>query len=138
VAVVTGLLLVVVLGAVGIVTHGRLDGATADLAATQARLTGAEAQLHVAQNELSAVRGQSATAGQALAKATSQLASAQSQLAKAQTDVSSQGVSISDLDTCLAGVEKALNQIALQDQAGAAVTLQGVAGNCRAAEPAST
>ena len=52
--------------------------------------------------------------------------------------MSTQGVSISNLDTCLAGVEKALNQIALANQTGAAATLQGVASNCRAAEPAST
>ena len=64
-----------------------------------------------------------------------QLAADQAQLARAQADVFAQGVSISDLDTCLSGVEKSLNQISLDDQTGAAATLSGVASNCKEAAP---
>ena len=48
-----------------------------------------------------------------LATETSQLAAAQAQLASTEANVFANGVSINDLDTCLSGVEQALNQISL-------------------------
>jgi hypothetical protein len=44
-------------------------------------------------------------------------------------------VSISDLDICLSGVEKALNQISLGNRNGAATTLNGASPSCRGAQP---
>jgi hypothetical protein len=84
---------------------------------------------------LTAVSAQATSAAQILATETAQLASVQSQLASAEADVFANGVSINDLDLCLSGVERALNQISLDDQAGAAATLDGVASSCRGAAP---
>ena len=135
---VAGLLLLAALVVVGVVAHRDLEHTADTLAVERARLAQSQSQLSAARHRLAAVQSQSATAGRALSTASARLATAQSQLARAQADVSTQGVSISNLDTCLAGVEKALNQIALADQTGAAATLQSVASNCRAAEPSST
>ncbi len=133
-----GLLVLAALVVVGAVAHGNLEHTAAALGVERIRLAQSDAQLNAARHRLTAVQSQSDTAGRALSAASSRLATAQSQLARAQADVSTQGVSISNLDTCLAGVEKALNQLALADQPGAAATLQSVASNCRAAEPTST
>ena len=135
---VAGLLVLVALVAVGVVAHRDLEHTADTLAVAQTRLAESQSQLSAARRRLAAVQSQSATAGRALSTASARLATAQSQLARTQADVSTQGVSISNLDACLAGVEKALNQIALANQTGAAATLQSVASNCRAAEPAST
>lgn len=132
------LLVLAALVVVGAVAHGNLEHTTATLGVERIRLSQSDAQLNAARHRLAAVESQSDTAGRALSAASSRLATAQSQLARAQADVSTQGVSISNLDTCLAGVEKALNQLALADQPGAVATLQSVASNCRAAEPTST
>jgi septal ring factor EnvC (AmiA/AmiB activator) len=131
------LLVLAALVVVGAVAHGDLEHTAGTLAVEQTELAQSQAQLSAARNRLAAMESQSDTAGRALSAASARLATAQSQLARAQANVSAQGVSISNLDTCLAGVEKALNQIALADPSGAATTLQSVASNCRAAEPSS-
>ena len=133
-----GLLVLAALVVVGAVAHGDLEHTAGTLAVERAQLAQSNAQLSAARHRLAAVQSQSDTAGHALSAASARLATAQSQLARAQADVSTQGVSISNLDTCLAGVEKALNQLALADQAGAVASLQSVASNCRAAEPTTT
>ena len=86
---------------------------------------------------LGSVTAQSAAAARTLATETSQLAAVEAQLAATEANVHADGVSIDDLDTCLSGVEQALNEISIDDQHGAASTLDGVAAPCRAAEPAS-
>jgi hypothetical protein len=96
--------------AVGLSGRAHLQRTDTDLTATRARL-------HVAVD-------------------TAQLASVQAQLASTEANVFANGVSINDLDTCLSGVERALNQISLNDQVDAASTLDGVAASCRAAAPA--
>jgi septal ring factor EnvC (AmiA/AmiB activator) len=137
-ALIAGLLVLAALVVLGAVAHGDLEHTAGTLAVERTRLAQSQSQLSAARHRLAAVQSQSDTAGRALSAASTRLATAQSQLARAQADVSTQGVSISNLDTCLAGVEKALNQIALADQPGAVATLQSVASNCRAAEPTST
>jgi uncharacterized protein HemX len=130
----------VLIGAVtvGFVSHAHLGQARSSLSSERARLRHTEALAATARSELAAVQGQSDAAGHTLASESTQLAADQAQLAHAQADVFAQGVSISELDTCLSGVEKSLNQISLDDQSGAAATLNGVAANCRAAEPSGT
>ncbi len=136
-ALVAGLLLLAVLVGLGAVAHGDLEHTAHTVAVERALLDQSQSQLSTARHRLATVQSQSNTAGATLSAAAARLATLQSQLARAQADVSTQGVSISNLDTCLAGVEKALNQIALSDQTGAVATLQSVASNCRAAEPPS-
>jgi hypothetical protein len=137
-ALVAGIILLAALAVAGVVAHRDLEHTAHSVAVERALLAQSQSKLSAARGRLAAVQSQSDTAGQALSAASTRLATAQSQLARAQANVSTQGVSISNLDTCLAGVEKALNQIALGDQSEAAATLQSVASNCQAAEPSST
>jgi len=105
------------------------------LATVRVRLQLTIGRAHAAEHRLDTVAAQSTAAGTTLSTETAQLTAAQAQLASTEADVFTNGVSISQLDTCLAGVERALNQISLNDQQGAAASLDGVAAACRAAEP---
>ncbi len=120
---------------VGVSAHHHLQQTRSSLASTRAELRHTLAQVAVARAQLTAASGRAETAAHGLASATAQLAADQARLARAQADVFAKGVSISQLDTCLAGVEAALNQISLGDQSGAGASLSGVAAHCRAAEP---
>jgi hypothetical protein len=88
-----------------------------------------------ARAQLAVDTAQSNQAGHTLSTESAQLAADQAQLAQAQAGVYAQGVSISDLDTCLSGVEESLNQLSLGNESGAATTLSGVAATCQDAEP---
>lgn len=132
VAVVLAVAVSVALGA-----RARLHRADTQLTATRARLARTVTRSHRAEVALGSVTAQSTAAARALATETSQLASVEAQLAATEANVFADGVSIDDLDTCLSGVEQALNEISVDDQHGAASTLDGVAASCRAAEPAS-
>jgi hypothetical protein len=116
--------------------HG-LHGTDAQLAAVRLRLEQTVGRARVAERQLGTVTAASAAAGTTLRAETAQLTAAQAQLASTEADVFTNGVSIGQLDTCLAGVERALNQISLNDQQGAAASLNGVATACRAAEPST-
>jgi hypothetical protein len=134
-----GLIVVVLAVAVSVAlgARDRLHGTDAQLVATRARLAGTVASAHRAEAALGLVNAQSTAAADTLATETAQLASVQAQLASTEANVSADGVSINNLDTCLSGVEQALNEISIDDQHGAASTLDGVAAACRAAEPAA-
>jgi ABC-type transport system involved in cytochrome bd biosynthesis fused ATPase/permease subunit len=123
---------------IGSVSHHHLQQTDSALAAQRAELRRTESQLAVAQSELTTVQGQSDATGRILSSESTQLATDQARLARAQADLFDQGISISELDTCISGVEKSLNQIALGVQAGAVATLESVAGNCQSAEPSGT
>ena len=133
-----GAVMLVLAGLVGINAHAQLNRTHASVASTRGQLQHALSLVADTRTELAKVTGLADAAGRTLAAASAQLASDQAKLAADQVDVFSKGVSISQLDTCVAGVEQALNQISLGDQSGAAATLNGVAANCRAAEPAGT
>jgi hypothetical protein len=120
---------------VAFVGHGQLRKADSTLATTRSELRHTLAAVAAARTELLNVTGRADVAGQTLTAAAAQLATDQTRLAQAQADQFYQGVSINQLDLCLAGVEQSLNQIALGNTAGAAATLEGVAANCRSAEP---
>jgi hypothetical protein len=138
VAYLVGVVVFVVAAAVAVSTHAQVRRTEALLAATRGQLNHTVASLAAARSALTTRTGQSETAGRTLASASAQLAADQAQLAHAQAQVYSQGVSISELDICLAGVEKSLNQISVGDESGAASTLSGVASNCRDAEPSGS
>jgi hypothetical protein len=123
--------------AVGISNRAHLHRTDAEVATTRAQLRHALVEAHRAESTLAAVSAQAATAAHVLATETAQLTSVQSQLASTESDVFANGISINDLDVCLSGVERALNQISLDDQNGAAATLDGVAESCRGAAPSS-
>ncbi len=123
-------------GAVVAVTanHG-LRTTNRQLAAVRVHLEQTIGRARVAERHLDTVAAESTAAATTLSTETAQLTAAQAQLASTEADVFTNGVSIGQLDTCLAGVERALNQISLNDQQGAAASLDGVATACRAAEP---
>jgi septal ring factor EnvC (AmiA/AmiB activator) len=121
--------------AAGVGAHAQLDRTNAELTVVRARLHLTVDRAHRAQAGLAAVTAQSTDAARTLATETSQLASVEAQLASTESNVFANGVSINNLNACLSGVEQALNQISLNDQQGAAATLNGVAASCRASEP---
>jgi hypothetical protein len=130
-----GLALLTAATVVAVNSRAHLDRTRSSLDATRAELHHTLAQVAGARNVLAAADAHSEAAAHTLAGLSAQLSTDQAHLAQAQINQYSKGVSISELDTCLAGVEQALNQIALGNQSGAATTLDGVAANCRSAEP---
>jgi hypothetical protein len=113
----------------------RLQRTNDSITATRAELHRTATEVVKARAQLAVSTNQSDAAGRALAAAASQLTQVRAELASAQAGVRLDGVSISELDSCLSGVDQALNQISLGDQAGAAASLGQVAANCKAAEP---
>jgi hypothetical protein len=122
--------------AVGLSGRAHLQRTDTDLTATRARLHVAVDRARAAETRFTTVTAEATSAASLLTTETAQLASVQAQLASTEANVFANGVSINDLDTCLSGVERALNQISLNDQVDAASTLDGVAASCRAAAPA--
>jgi hypothetical protein len=121
--------------AVGVEAHAQQHRTDAAITATRARLSQSDTLLIEARAQLAVDTAQSDQAGHTLATESAQLATDQAQLANAQAGIYAQGVSISDLDTCLSGVEESLNQLSLGNESGAATTLSGVAATCKDAEP---
>ncbi len=115
--------------------HGQVHRTNDQLTVVRSHLQQAIHRAHQAEANLTTVSSQAAQAATTLAAETSQLSAAQAQLAATEANVFTNGVSINDLDLCVAGVERALNQISLNDQQGAAASLNGVAAACRAAAP---
>jgi hypothetical protein len=120
---------------VGVQANRQLGRTDASLASIRGQLQRTTAQVATARSELATAVAHSEADEGTLRTETAQLATDQSQLAKVQADVHAKGVSIGQLDLCLSGVEQALNQIAVGDQAGAAATLNSVSANCQSAEP---
>jgi hypothetical protein len=128
--------LILVAGIVtGVKGHARLQQTNVSTIAVYARLQRTFTELSTIRAHLATATSQSAAAGTTLAAASDQLTTIQTQLASAQTGVRLDGVSISELDTCLSGVDRTLNEISLGDQAGAATSLREVSAACQAAEP---
>ncbi len=115
--------------------HAQLGRTNGSLTSTRAELHRTIGQVAVAREELATVSDQSNAAARTLETETVQLAADQQQLSDAEASIHAKGVSISDLVTCLSGVERALNQISLGNQSGAATTLNGVSSSCRSARP---
>jgi hypothetical protein len=132
-----GCAVVLLVGAVWVTvdTAARLHRTDAELAAVQARVQHTVARIHVTRVALHKVSVQSATAARLLDTASSELAADQSHLSAAEADVTTNGVNIADLNTCLSGVQQALNEISLGDRPAAVTSLDRVGPTCRSAEP---
>jgi chromosome segregation ATPase len=115
----------------------RYDTARTALGTTRQRTATVSAQLHELQRDLDVLKTQVGNDTTALNQDTSQLLGAQTSLSAAQAHVSQQASLITSLQTCLAGVEKALNQLATGRQSGAIAALQGVSSSCAQAEASS-
>jgi len=108
-----------------------LDSARSELVQSLDRLGEAQTQLESTTNQAGTVEG-------SLASTTALLTQDKAQLAGSEARNFLQGVNISDLHLCLAGVERALNQFALGDRSGATATLATVTAFCREAQPVGT
>jgi hypothetical protein len=80
--------------------------------------------------DLLGINGQVGDENTALAKDTAQLKVMQAALMQAQTAESQQGSAISDLRTCLGGVEQALNALSVGDQNESLDQLDAVSTPC--------
>ena len=120
------------------VTQGRLSttlktlsSVETTLASTTSNRDALRVALQITAWELSSAKADLASTQGALASANTNLASTQSNLANANTGLYLQGTAISALNTCLSGIEQALNQIAVGNQSGALHSISGVAGSCQ-------
>jgi hypothetical protein len=116
-------------------TSARLHRTDVELAAIRTRVQHTVARIHVTRVALHKVSVQSAAAARMLDTESSALATDQSHLSAAEADVTTNGVNISDLNTCLSGVQQALNEISLGDRPAAVTSLDRVGPTCRSAEP---
>jgi chromosome segregation ATPase len=97
---------------------------------TTHRIDTALADLRTVRNELDLVNGQVSADSTALAQDTAQLQGVQKALTSAQATVTHQTSTISDLQTCLGGVEQALDALAVGDQGHAIDALDAVSTSC--------
>ena len=86
--------------------------------------------LAVVRHGLRIIDGQITAGSVALAQDTSELKAVQTALVNAQANVSHQTVTIGNLQTCLGGVEQALNALAVADQNQAISALNSVTTSC--------
>ncbi len=133
-----GLLAAVAAIVIGVTSQLAIADANGSLAVTRTNLHHAKKTLDGLRGQLTAMEAQSTAAGITLAGESAALAKDQAALARAQMDVVANGVNISALDSCLSGIEQTLNQIAVNDVAGATSTLGSVENTCKSAHPASS
>jgi hypothetical protein len=131
-------IVVVATTAVAVASHNQLGRTESDLARTRATLHHTLGRLTVARRHLAATTAASTTAEKTLDAESAALAADQKALANAQANIYSNGVSIGNLDTCLSGVQKALNLISLGNQSGGAASLSDVSASCQSADPSGT
>jgi hypothetical protein len=94
-------------------------------------------QLDEVRRDLKILETQVGSDSTALSQDSSQLLGAQTSLAAAQADVTQQKSLITSLQTCLVGVEQALNELAVGKQSNAIAALNFVSESCTAAEASS-
>jgi hypothetical protein len=133
-----GLLIVMAAIVVGVTSQLDIANTNGSLAVSRTNLRHAQKTLDGLRGQLTAMKAQSTAAGIALAGQSAVLAKDQAALAGAQMSVVANGVNISALDSCLSGIEQTLNQIAVNDVAGATSTLGSVENTCKSAHPASS
>ncbi len=118
-------------------TNHRYDHARHVLAATRGKTGVVSRDLATAKKDLHIVTEQMGSDSTALVQDTSQLQGARSALSAAQAHVFEQAYLLDSLHSCLAGVEQALNALAVGNQSKAADALKWVTSPCSAAVNAS-
>lgn len=113
------------------------DRAQHSLGITRRRAHTVSAHLDVLQRDLRVLRTQVGSDTTALNQDSSQLLGAQTSLSAAQAHVTQQASLINSLQTCLIGVEQALNELAVGKQSTAIAALNSVSSSCTAAEDSS-
>ena len=113
------------------------DRAQHSLSITRRQVHAVTAQLDVLLRDLNLLRTQVGSDTTALNQDSSQLLGAQTSLSAAQAHVTQQSSLITSLQTCLIGVEQALNELAVGKQSTAIAALNSVSSSCTAAEDSS-
>jgi hypothetical protein len=107
------------------------------LGLTQQRTHSVSSQLQDVSRDLSVLKTQVGSDTTALSQDSSQLLGAQTSLSAAQAHVTQQASLITSLQSCLVGVEQALNELAIGNRASAIAALNAVSGSCTSAEASS-
>jgi chromosome segregation ATPase len=107
-------------------THGSLTLTRHDIGVVRADLTSVR-------RDLRAVDHQAHQSATALSSDTAQLHQVQTALTQAEANVSNQGSDISALQSCLSGVEQALNALSVGDEQTAVDALTAVSSSCKSA-----
>jgi tRNA(Leu) C34 or U34 (ribose-2'-O)-methylase TrmL len=134
---------VLVLAALGylihdeVLTRAQYDTSHMSLGVTQQRTHTVSAQLQEVARDLSVLKTQVGSDTTALNQDSAQLLGAQTSLSAAQAHVTQQASLIGSLQTCLIGVEQALNELAVGNQGSAIAALNAVSTSCTAAEASS-
>jgi hypothetical protein len=115
----------------------QFDQAHATLDLTRHHFTLAVNDLVAVRRDLHGADAQVDADSTALAKDTAQLKVVQAQLVQAQATVTQQGSDISDLQTCLGGVQQALNALSVGDQVQGVDQLDAVSTPCQNAAASS-
>jgi hypothetical protein len=130
-------------GALGYLLHDavqanhRYDRARHSLGITRRNTAFVSLELAKARTDLNLLTRQVGNDTTALSQDTSTLQGARTALSAAQNHVSQQSTLIVSLDTCLGGVEQALNALSVGSQASAIAALHAVSQSCAAAVAAS-
>ncbi len=109
----------------------------ASLGVTQQRTRTVSGQLQELRRDLRVLKTQVGSDTTALSQDSSQLLGAKTSLSAAQTHVDQQASLITSLQSCLVGVEQALNELAVGNQGRAITALNAVSASCTAAEASS-
>ena len=117
--------------------HDRFDQAHTALGVTNHRTSTVSAHLAGLRRDLAVLITQVGNDATALRQDASELTGAQSALVSAQVHVSQQATLIGSLQTCLGGVERALNALSVDRQPRAITALEAVSKSCSAASSAS-
>jgi hypothetical protein len=117
--------------------HDQYTRAHTALGVTRQRTHTVAAQLAEVRRDLNILKTQVGSDSTALSQDSSELLGAQTSLAAAQAHVTQQAGQINSLQTCLTGVERALNELAVGGQASAIAALNSVSADCAAAEASS-
>ena len=113
--------------------HDQAERARAALHVTRHKTADVAQQLAKLRHDVDLLTTQVGSDITAYGQDAAQLKAAQSELAATQVDVSQQNSRISALHTCLGGVEKALNALAVGSQANAVTELRSVTTSCSTA-----
>jgi hypothetical protein len=117
--------------------YDRFGRAQTSLGVTRQRTHTVSVPLAEVRRDLSVLKTPVGSDSTALSQDSSQLLEAQTALAAAQAHVTQQASLIGSLQTCLVGVEQALNALSVGSQPRAIAALNSVSSSCTAAETSS-
>jgi chromosome segregation ATPase len=113
------------------------DRARASLSTTRHHTTVVSRELAESRTDLALLTRQVGNDTTALSQDTSALQGARAALSSAESQVSQQATLLTSLNTCLGGVEQALNALSVGSQPSAVAALDSVSQSCSAAVAAS-